>query len=627
MSVKKQKLLLQLLTLLPFAYYLYLLIIGGQDESYFFHIYNIIAIFAIPFLASKYISIKYKKEINPVILFAAFPITYLLAFLISKISPISASNIISFFSILIVIKFVFLKNYLIWKLNWGKTKKFLYEHRFLPIVIVVYTAIFLFIRDINSIVALDYLQHLSITEKMQDGALCLIPNQCSELFIQVGYTTIYHAILGFITSFSNSNALSAIFILDLLYPLLIAILTFNILKRFNKNNLLNSLFALATILVFINGSYETTFFIPQTLAFVMFLIAINEKDLDLKNLLLIILILFLTHFVIGVFFAIFLIIKYLLIDKLSPKILGEFSKYIVFFAIFTPIIFLIINSSGFSIESSFQKSAVESIGGFTNLMFPRNIFAYLTIWGGTIVFLFMSIALQKNKKKPWYLYSIIYLSLTLSLYLLAPTYANKFLLGSSVFASILMLKYLSNFKDQMINVLIAMILIICLVPNFYFKSLSYLSFYRQHDNVATAVPVRDTYALKHIKAMESDCIFVSDPLTQIQVESLGNKPTAKAQYIKPDSRRRVYEFANNQTNETYSEILKIEELEQREMCFIYSSRLHTAKNRQDINWLFHTYSLPRDSSNPVQESTIKSFMEEKGYNVEYQDPHFIIFKK
>lgn len=614
-----------LASLIPFIYYTHLLFNSNFENSHFFFVYNSLIIFSLPFLLSKYISIK----IPAAFLFLVYPIIYLLSFSLSRILPFELTNILSLASIIIVLGWNYLLISLLWKLKWDILKKFFTENLYLIGVFIIYSLLFLYLRNIDTIISLDYLQHYTVSEKMKIGEqLCLTPNQCSELFLKLGYTTIYHSMLGFLTTFSNENPLRAMFFIDLTYPLVIATLAFHFLKRFSKSLIIVSLSSLMVILIYVNGTYETTLFLPQTLAFLIFLSIVTQKKTELTTLIGGGLLLVLTHFVMGPFLFMFLLLKYLILEKIDEKILGNFSKYIFFFSVFTPLLFILINSSGFSIEGTFQKSDLEIIGGFTNMPFPHNVLIYLSIWGGLGVFLLFSILFQQKKTKPWYIYSLIYLSLTLCFYLLSPTYANKFLLGISIFSVVLMIKYLENIKVLSIKILISIILISFLTLNFYFQISQSLDFYRQRDNISTAVPSRNLSMLKHLRNLENtNCIFVSDPLTQIQIEGLGAQNTAKAQYILPESRKKIYEFSKNPTQETYENLLKMEELDGREMCFVYSSIIHTSIQRDEVNWLFHMFSLPKDDSIPVQETDVKYFMLEKGYEVTYQGPQFIVFVK
>ena len=625
MSVRVKRFFTILLALIPLTYYFYLLFYSNIEDSYFFFIYNSLIIFSLPFLLSRYIHFK----IHAAFLFLIYPATYILSFLLSKILPFELTNILYLNSIFIILAWNYLIASLIWKLKWSVLKRFFIEKSYLVLIFLIYSSLFLLLRHIDTVISLDYLQHYTVSEKMRIGEqFCLTPNQCSELFLKVGYTTIYHSILGFLTTFSNENPLRAMFFIDFTYPLVIATLVFHFLKRFTKNLILVSLFSLMTILIYVNGTYETTLFLPQTLAFLLFLSIVMQKKTKFSTLIGGGFLLTFTHFVMGPFLFMFLLLKYILLEKIDAKILGSFSKYIFFFSLFTPLLFVLINSSGFSIEETFQKSDLEMIGGFTNMPFPHNIFIYLSIWGGLGVFLLFSILFQQRKNKPWYIYSLMYLSFTLCLYLLAPTYANKFLMGISIFSVVLMIKYLENIKEIPIKILIATILVGFLIPNFYFQTSRSLDFYRQRDNIATAVPVRNMYLIEHLKNLEDvDCIFVSDPLTQIQAEGLGGQNTARAQYILPESRKRIFEFSKNPSLETYTNFRGIEELKGREMCFIYSSIIHTSVQRDEINWLFHMFSLPKDDSNPVQETDVKYFMVERGYEVTYQGPQFIVFVK
>jgi hypothetical protein len=627
--MKMRKLLLTIFPLIPLSYYSFLLFQQNLTTSYFFFAYNTIVIFSLPFLLAKVSGNNKNFYPHSMIFFLIYPMIYFLGFFLAKITTIDLAKLLSIISILLIYKWNVVLIYMIRKIKYDEVKRFLRHSIYLLPFLGIYLIIFSAIRHPNSIVALDYLQHYAVATEMNKGELfCLVPNQCSELFIQVGYTTVYHTVLGFLTKFSNTSPIHAIFMIDIIYPILIAILVFNFLKKFSKNLLFVSIMTLASILIFTNGSYETTFFLPQTFTFLFFLLALNIKKLNTKLLLPIGIIMILTHFIIGAYLFFLLLIKYLIVDIFSKKNIEVFYKYIFFFAILTPLILLLANSSGFTIETAFQGEATKMVGGLTNLPFPENIFKYLKIWGGAIMFLLFSIFFQKDKKNRWYIYSVTYLSITLCVFLLAPTYATKFLIGSGIFSIVLMLKYLDTLEEKSIKILASILILISLQPGYYFNKLDYLDFYRQSNNFASAVVAKDKDMLESLKNRETECIFVSDPLSQILIESLGEKQTARAQYIRPESRKEIFEFIQTPSEDTYQNLKNIEELKGREMCFVHSSRLNSSVQREETYWLSHMYSIIVDNSVKLDNiKEVSNFMREKGYKIIYRDLDFVVFAK
>ncbi len=629
MLMKKNKTALTISTLIPLGFYIYLLYTQAFNESVFFFAYNAIVVFTLPFLIARLSACKEKFYYHSMIFFLIYPVTYLLAYMITKITPLNLDALIHIISILIIFKWHSILAILITRLPTEEIKNILRQGLYIVPLLLIYAAAILLIRDPNSVVALDYLQHYAVSTRMASGdILCIIPNQCSELFIQVGYTTIYHTILGFLTAFSNENPLNAIFLIDLIYPLLVGLLTFGLLKKFSRNIFFVAILALSTLFIFVNGAYESIFFLPQTLAFIFFLMALNIKNLSKKKLLTVGLIMILTHFIMGTYLFILLLGKYIIVDKLPQKTVKIFHKYILAFAILTPGLLLIANSSGFSIESAFQGGATEIIGGVTNMPFPQNIWNYLSIWGGTAIFVFFSIIFRKDKTNKWYLYSVMYISIGLSIFLLEPTYATKFLIGEGLFSIILILGYLKDLQDKKIKILATLLILISLFPAYYFNKLDYLEFYKQDTGIANAVSNKDKKLLQFAQATEANCIFVSDPLTQILVESLGEQRTARAQYITPESRKQIFEFIQDPKEDTYENLRDIEELKKRNMCFIYSSRLNTSLEKEDVFWIFHMYSIIIDNSIELDDTDkLRKFMLDKSYEINYEDNHFIVFSK
>jgi len=624
-----KRIILKILSLLPFVYYSHLILEGIWEDSLFFFIYNTIVVFTLPFLLAKIFTRQRNISYQSIIYFLIYPITYLLAFAITQLTPITLPQLLPLISLLFVLKWHILALYLIKTIRSDNLNRFLRYCFYLIPGIIAYLIIFTIIRDPNSIIALDYLQHYAVSTEMYSGEmLCMVPNQCSELFIQIGYTTFYHIILGFLTVFSNSTPIMAMYALDIVFPFFMGLLVFQLLGKFSKNIPIRVLLTLSSMLIFINGAYETSFFIPQTMAFAFFLMALNIKNMKFSTLLQIGLILLLTHFIIGTYLLGFLIGKYIVVDVLPQKQINVFYKYILIFALLTPILLTIVNSAGFSIEDAFQQEATTMIGGVTNQPFPENIWNYFDIWSGIGLFILFAIFFQPNKTNRWYIFSCLYLAGALSMYLLEPTYASKFLIGSGIMSMILVLKYLNVLQSEKIKIAIAAFIVITLIPTFYFNKQDYLSFYKQHDNVTSAISEREEGMLEYIQEEEKDCIVVSDPLTQILVESIGENKTARGQYIKPESRKEIFEFIKKPTQENYSQLKDIDELKGRDMCFIYSSRLNTSLETDNVFWLFHMYSIVMDSSKPIQDPTeIKNTMVRENYEIIFYDDNYLMFSK
>ena len=72
--------------------------------------------------------------------------------------------------------------------------------------------------------------------------------------------------------------------LDLLLPIIASIPLFYIFKKYTKSNLWSQLGVFISLSVFVTGAYEFIFFIPQTLTFLLFLMALREDNITAKQL-------------------------------------------------------------------------------------------------------------------------------------------------------------------------------------------------------------------------------------------------------------------------------------------------------------------------------------------------------
>jgi len=184
------------------GYLIYSIFSGGLPSlgtNYIFIGYLIFTILTLPNLLSKVIFKSRLFGITSALLFIYCPVLFLLQVCVANITGLSLNEILPFGVIfnLILWNALFLL-FIIGDNKKGNESEVTLKEvasALLPsIIFVIFVSIF--IRQRDSVVALDYLQHLTVPNKIfHNGILCILPGQCSNLFLQHGYTTFYHIIL------------------------------------------------------------------------------------------------------------------------------------------------------------------------------------------------------------------------------------------------------------------------------------------------------------------------------------------------------------------------------------------------------------------------------------------------
>ncbi|MEO6729086.1 MAG: hypothetical protein ABIM99_04135, partial [Candidatus Dojkabacteria bacterium] len=153
--------------------------------------------------------------------FLIYPASYLVIFLINKITGIEITTLgnavwllmVIFWNLLLVIKIVYSDEHPLIQTSNNIIN--------LIVAVVAFGISFSTIRQEGSVVALDYMQHQAvINQSVSLGNICLTPSACSNIFLQNGYTTFYHSVLSFITTFSGNNLEKSIYTIDIVWAIL-----------------------------------------------------------------------------------------------------------------------------------------------------------------------------------------------------------------------------------------------------------------------------------------------------------------------------------------------------------------------------------------------------------------------
>ena len=161
-------------------------------SNYIFLGYLIFSTLTLPFFISKTIFGKKFAGITTALSFLYFPLQVLLLWTISTLFGVSLDLLLPagvFFNLVFwnILLFLFsTRNDTVE----GSPKDLL--DGLVP-AILFSLFLFQFIRQQDSVVAIDYLQHITVPNALlHNNDLCWLPGHCSNLFLQHGYTTFYH---------------------------------------------------------------------------------------------------------------------------------------------------------------------------------------------------------------------------------------------------------------------------------------------------------------------------------------------------------------------------------------------------------------------------------------------------
>ena len=619
------------------GYFIFSIFTGGLqsfNNNYIFIGYLIFTIFTLPNLLSKVVFKSKLYGVSSALLFIYYPIQFLLQIFISNISGLSLNEILPFGVIfnLILWNVLFILLIIGDNKEGNESEEILKEigSALLPAIAFV-LFVFIFIRQQDSVVALDYLQHLTVPNKIfNNGILCFLPGQCSNLFLQHGYTTFYHIIFGNIITFLQNDPIKSFYVLDIVFPMIVSIPVYMIFKKVTRSTLWSQLGVLLSLLTFVMGGYDFVFFIPQTFALYIFILVFKEKNLNIFQLILISILLFSIHFIIGTIFVGYLWFRFLVIQKLKDN--KEKTVFLLLLFL-TVIFFTLANIAGFSVEKLLQKDSLEVIGSVTNAYYPNNISVYVQNLGAGWLFIlvaYIAAVFQKRKSdKTLALFS--YIAFGIIFYMLAPTYANKFAIGLGFFASLIAIQYLWSlgFKPIFKLFLFATLLSVWTI-NFFVQYGKYLTFYTQENGKVSAIVNEDIDLIEYLNENEmSNTFVISDPYTQLIVASFGNIDTANAQYMSLETRRNLLEYLKEPTSESYEKVLTSPGIPNRkDITILYTSRLEKSLKLDDNAWLYNIYSLPLNNfyAITILDQNLINDQKRLEKNLIYISDNFILFE-
>ena len=480
--------------------------------------------------------------------------------------------------------------------------------------------VFVGIRDVNSLVSPDILQHQAVVNQVfEENKVCALPSQCNNLFLKDGYTTLHHSLIYFLSPLEKDTDLR-LYSLDIAWVFISAVAVFMFCKKYLKDNFLTAVTSLVALNVFINYAYPFSFFVPQTLALMIFILSFRKEGFTKVNLITLVIVLMLTHFIMGTFLALFLIVLFLI--KQTNTSVKAVNFTLVLGVIFTTLLSI----ANITFEQVIQKDEIVFLGGTTNPQFPQNLVDLLNV-GPIVIILFIVAAFLNFRKNEDEDISVLiaFVLLSFSAYLLGPTYAKKFLIGIGLWMAIVIVHYLKKFLETNTNRFNAALVVVVILSMFTFIT-NYNSYlvYFDTSNQVSVYKTKDQALVDYLNKTKLNCTLVSDPITQIIVTGLTKFETVQGQYMTTEYRQVIHSFLQNPDPAKLRQVLNFPQEE--EICFVYSYRLEEARVERIDMWANQLYFYVVDSSKTLSSSIdpIKVLNDEM--DLVYKDNYYYIFK-
>ena len=593
---------------------------NSNNLSNIFTYISILVVFSLPSLISKVVFKDQFFGIKTVTLFLIYPFFYIVSLILKDLTIPTILLLTTWFSLLIYL-IVTLKKHSLIKL-------------YLSIVYILSTSLLIFFiysilgRSLYSVVSNDYMVHQSAVQAMTDK-FCLLPSQCSNLFLIDTYTSFYQTIIFTLTKGFGLDFIYFGYILDIVFGSLIAFLIYNIFRKYKLNHFYSVLGSVVAILIFEQGAYTYQLFIPQTFAFFLSLYLILEKKYS-KLIILAFGVIFSIHFIMGIYALILFIIHYLFQKNFFwSKLKLVRNKEIVIYTLLVFLFVLLLSITGFSIEKTFQAEEIKNIGGASNYYYPENIKFLFEVFGLNSILFIVSVIYLSIKKlhTKWTYLAIANILAVLSVYFLAPIYANKFIIGIGISFTFLICTFLYELiLDKRIKLGIIFAYLFFTLVSFTTNYQPFLNFYIQTDGNTSAINNNDINLIQFIENSKEKCIYISDPQTQLTISALTGKITDSGSYSSLESRRILNKIVSKPNSDNLSTVFDIKNTNGDNVCLIYSSRLRDLSIEQEKYWLNKIYYYKVNSGNPLVEDPFTIFMREIGITSIYTDSYFRVYK-
>lgn len=622
---------------LGFAFFYYLFTLATKGFQYLetdiiTGVIYAISILILPALISKVILRKRYFGIGYIIGTIIYPVIYLSAYILNQQFSIDVELTYKVASLIVLFSSMYLFLIDIYLSNIYQARKLSKAMIAIFIVIVLSFGIRSILNLKNdSGLSLDFLQHNAVSMQIAEGRLCLVPNQCSSLFKQLGYTSFFHTIQTILTVGFNTDLAIAETAINIAFTVVCTLTIFSFFQKHIKDDETSLFATLISISLFELGAYSFNFFLPQTFALLLFLNIMSERNLKWRKIFLTLPFILASHFVFGPFFAILIVIYQLFFNDDIIKKNKSVANTVSIISLIGVIIIFIANLRGLSIEKLIQQESIAELGFATNFYYPDNLIFLLRQYGLLLPPLIISILyfIFRKEKSNSILFSIFYISFCLICYFLAPTYANKFLLGSSVFMVFLITNLFIELSfKRFTKILFLFLILLSVIPIKLINLSNYITFYTQNSGEISSDVEEDTELVSFLKVQEFDCQILSDPYTQLVVSAKTQYDTAGGQYQDIGTRSALVNLIDDPTETNYENLLSSKEIAV-PFCILLSSRLYTKDmylNYANVPWLNSLYEYEIDNDYGLgSTSYITQFLEKKGFLTYYTDSNFKLF--
>ncbi len=605
--------------------------LGPQELQEPLSAYIILCLLALPLFISKIVFRRSFLSLASIASFLIYFLVYICIYLGVQFTKVDIGAIYSAIGLLFLVLWTVLLGIWLFRVE---DKQF---NKVLSLLFIAFLAIVPFLvanyvsREYGALISTDLLVHKTVTNGMSElENFGIMPSTYSNTFTDEGYPILFfHSLMLFLEQSLQLDFDLLIYYLDYAFTALSAIILTKLFsKQFRKKSYVWVGVALS-LLVFENLAYTNLFFIPQTLAFLFFLMILSRNSrLGPLELTVALLLLIATHFFIGTYLGVILVGFYLLKKYFYS---AQWQKLALIGAFAVTVIIVLLSYAGFSVEITFQSGTVDWVGQPSNPDFPGKLTeVFGLIRYGWLILIPAIIVYLASKKKTHITFALIYLLVAFSVYFLSPTFAGKFFLGFAIFSSYLIVSMFQRLKlNSFVVTLIGLVLVGAYGINFYVNFTRISVFLEQTNGYRSAITYKDEELWSFWAKNKPSCTVISDPQTQLLIHSLGEGSTVRGLYLPLEIRNRLINAINNPSTDTLEKLKSAKEEEGVDsggkVCLILTSRLNEMVENDHLwNELIFTYQNDHQKRLDEYDIPLRSFLY-KNAGILYTDKYNQVF--
>lgn len=410
----------------------------------------------------------------------------------------------------------------------------------------------------------DIYEHQTLINQILKGNFSLIPSHLTDTFTVDGYTTLFHSILALLQFVFKVQPLQFWWIVELLFFVLTVLVSVWLAWEVFENHWIAFFSGVLASFIFESYiAYTSLFLLPQTVAGLLTIIAFvrvfrfyksQEPLIDLGQLLLLLAI-FLTHFMVGSVGVALLLLTTFLLQFQEKQIKGHFiTSWFLMASFFVFLLSILLN---FFFQFNFLGTP-ESVYFNLNLAQKREI---MKDWYGYSplillplgIFTFWRESREGEEDKDVRGIILVILFLILALVVAPLPYSVKFYVVARYFVHLVMavgiVKLIFLLPSKILRTIMSVFFFLMIALIFFANQANYKSILYYH-GIATHVTQNEMSAADFLKknyANQADVLLVSDPATQYILEALSGINSQGGAYMSLDTRHKLNEFYQNQT--------------------------------------------------------------------------------